>query len=63
MRRGGFFELLARARRTVPAYFEVEVPRMVERRHTALGDMVTISEAWSAQVGARRSTGRTATGP
>jgi 2-isopropylmalate synthase len=41
------FELLARrALGQVPVYFEVESFRvMVERRHNALGDLVTISEA------------------
>jgi 2-isopropylmalate synthase len=41
------FELLARrALGQVPAYFEVESFRvMVERRHNALGDLVTVSEA------------------
>jgi 2-isopropylmalate synthase len=41
------FELLARrALGQVPAYFDVESFRvMVERRHNALGDLVTVSEA------------------
>ena len=41
------FELLARrALGEVPAYFEVESFRViVERRHNALGDLVTVSEA------------------
>jgi 2-isopropylmalate synthase len=41
------FELLARrALGQVPAYFEVESFRvMVERRHNALGDLTTVSEA------------------
>jgi 2-isopropylmalate synthase len=41
------FELLARrALGQVPSYFEVESFRvMVERRHNALGDLVTVSEA------------------
>ena len=41
------FELLARRTLgTVPVYFEVESFRvMVERRHNALGDLVTVSEA------------------
>jgi 2-isopropylmalate synthase len=41
------FELLARRRLgTVPEYFEVEGFRvMVEHRHNALGELVTVSEA------------------
>ena len=41
------FELLARrALGQVPTYFDVESFRvMVERRHNAVGDLVTVSEA------------------